>query len=144
VPADPDLLDLTAAIVAAHVAHSPVDIERLPELIRSVHRTLAGLASGQAAAPAEQEQPEPAVPIERSVTPDYIVCLECGTKRMMLKTHLAARHGLTPGTYRARWDLPDGYPLVAPCYAERLAASAKRLGLGGSRPVVEAPTTPAR
>jgi predicted transcriptional regulator len=144
VPTSADLLGLTAEIVAKYAARSPVDVEQLPELIRSVHRTLAGLASGQAPAPAEQQQPEPAVPIQRSVMPDYVVCLECGLRATILKRHLANRHGLTPATYRTRWSLPDNYPLLAPRYAERLAALAKRIGLGGSRPVMEAPTSPAR
>jgi predicted transcriptional regulator len=144
VPADPDLLDLTAEIVATYAARSPVDVEQLPELIRGVYRALAGLASGQISASAEQEQPEPAVPIKRSVTPDYIVCLECGQQVAILKRHLGARHKMRPETYRARWGLPREYPFVAPRYGERRSALAKQAGLGRSRPMVVAPTTPAR
>jgi predicted transcriptional regulator len=144
VPADTDLLDLTAEIVAAHATHSPVDIDLLPELIRSVHRTLTSLALGQASVPAEQEQLEPAVPIQRSVAPDYVICLECGTRAVMLKRHLTNRHGLTPQAYRARWDLPCDYPLVAPSHAERRAASAKRIGLGRLGRAARALATPAR
>jgi predicted transcriptional regulator len=126
VPSNPDLLDLVASIVSAHVAHNAVTPEALPGVIRSVYATLSGLGTE----PPAVEQPEPAVPIKRSVFPDYIVCLEDGQKLEMLKRHLRASHAMTPEEYRARWSLPRDYPMVAPKYAARRSAIAKEIGLG--------------
>ena len=136
-----DLLVLTTQIVAAHVGKNQVPAEGLTALIYSVH---AALGSALDPALAEPARPEPAVPIKRSVTPDYIVCLECGQQVAILKRHLGARHKMRPETYRARWGLPREYPFVAPRYGERRSALAKQAGLGRSRPMVVAPTTPAR
>ena len=126
VPSNPDLLDLVASIVSAHVAHNAVTPEALPGVIRSVYAALSGLGTE----PPAVEQPEPAVPIKRSVFPDYIVCLEDGKKLEMLKRHLRASHPMTPEEYRARWSLPRDYPMVAPKYAARRSALAKEIGLG--------------
>jgi predicted transcriptional regulator len=122
-----DLLALTANIVAAHVSFNNVATEILPELIRSVHRSLSDAASP--AAPAA-EKPAPAVPIKKSVFPDYIICLEDGKKLKMLKRHLATAYDMTPEQYRERWGLPADYPMVAPNYAERRSSLAKQIGLG--------------
>jgi predicted transcriptional regulator len=120
------LLDLTAQIVAAHLANNPLPGAEIPALIASVHRSLAGL--GQA--PAEPERLEPAVPVKKSVFPDYIVCLEDGKKLKMLKRHLKTAYNLTPEQYREKWGLSREYPMVAPNYAERRSTLAKKIGLG--------------
>ena len=122
-----DLLRLTAQIVSAHVAKNAVSPEVLPALIRSVHAALAGVEQPTATEP---ERPQPAVPIRRSVFPDYIVCLEDGAKMKMLKRYLKVRFDLTPEAYRERWGLPRDYPMVAPSYAERRSTLAKSIGLG--------------
>jgi len=120
------LLALTADIVAAHVSHAPVAAADLPDLIRQVHAALAS-ATGATAAP---ERPRPVVSIRRSVTPDYIICLEDGKKLKMLKRHLQTSYGMTPEAYRERWGLPADYPMVAPNYAAQRSALAKKIGLG--------------
>lgn len=126
-----ELTALTARIVAAHVAHTPAAPSDLPELIRVVAGALARLGAPEptTAAPAR----EPAVPIRRSVTPDFIVCLEDGKKLKMLKRHLSTVYGMTPDDYRAKWNLPSEYPMVAPNYARARSDMAMRLGLGRKR-----------
>jgi predicted transcriptional regulator len=126
VPSNPDLLDLVASIVSAHVAHNAVTPEALPGVIRSVHTALSGLGTE----PPAVEQPEPAVPIKKSVFADHIVCLEDGQKLQTLKRHLNTSHGMTVEQYRARWGLPRDYPMVASKYAARRSAVAKEIGLG--------------
>ncbi|HUN39742.1 MAG TPA: MucR family transcriptional regulator [Acetobacteraceae bacterium] len=125
------VLALTAQIVSAHVAKNPVETDRLPELIREVYRTLAGVVEE----PAETARPKPAVPATKSVFADYIVCLEDGKKMKMLKRHLMTDHKLTPEQYRARWGLPSTYPMVAANYAKTRSALAKKIGLGQKRSV---------
>ena len=120
-----DMLKLVTEIVAAYVSKNPVAAEDLPGVIRSVHATLGGIG-GESTAPPRT----PAVPIKKSVTPDYVVCLEDGKKLKMLKRYLRTRHGLTPDAYRARWNLPADYPMVAPNYAARRSEFAKQSGLG--------------
>jgi predicted transcriptional regulator len=126
VSSNPDLLDLVASIVSAHVAHNAVTPEALPGVIRSVYTALSGLGTE----PPAVEQPEPAVPIKKSVFADHIVCLEDGKKLQTLKRHLNTSHGMTAEQYRARWSLPRDYPMVAPKYAARRSAVAKEIGLG--------------
>jgi predicted transcriptional regulator len=121
-----DVLGFTAQIVAAHVSHNSVSAEALPSLISDVYRVLSD--AQQALAP--PERPEPAVPIKKSVFPDYIICLEDGKKLKMLKRHLKSAFNLTPEQYRARWDLPPNYPMVAANYARQRSSLAKRIGLG--------------
>lgn len=120
------LITFTSDIVAAHVSNNSVAVSDLPLIISSVHGALAGL-SGQAA---EQARPDPAVPIKSSIKPDYIVCLEDGKKLKMLKRHLMTHYGMTPEDYRAKWGLPNDYPMVAPNYAEKRRQLAKAIGLG--------------
>ncbi len=120
------LLALTARVVSAHAGHNAVPPNELPTLIKQVHATLAGLGT----TPAAVKQPEPAVPIKRSVFPDYLVCLEDGKKLKMLKRHLQADHDMTVDQYRAKWGLPPNYPVVAPNYAEHRSSLAKKIGLG--------------
>jgi predicted transcriptional regulator len=126
---DPVLLGLAAQIVSAHAAHNEVTMEALPDLIRSVYAALTGVDGAGGTTPAA-EKPRPAVPISKSVFPDYIVCLEDGKKLTMLRRHLQTSYGLTPEQYRTRWGLPPHYPMVAPNYAARRSAIAKEQGLG--------------
>ena len=130
------LLELTADIVSAHIANNNVSAADLPSLIESVHGALHGL--GKAQEP-EVVKPEPAVSIRASIKPDYIVCLEDGKKLKMLKRHLMTHFQLTPAQYRAKWNLPSDYPMVAPSYAEKRRALAKRIGLGRKPGPVSAP-----
>ena len=120
------VLGLTAKIVAAHVTHNPVATEGLPSLIQDVYRALATVGR-EAPTP---DKPQPAVPIRKSVFPDYIVCLEDGKKLKMLKRHLKTAYGLSPDQYRERWGLGSEYPMVAPNYASHRSRLAKKIGLG--------------
>jgi predicted transcriptional regulator len=125
-PQNPDLLSCTSEIVAAHVSNNSVPREELPHLIREVYDALAGLTGAGARA----DRREPAVPVKKSVTPDYIVCLEDGKQLKMLKRHLMTAYNMTPDEYRERWGLPADYPMVAPNYAKRRSSLAKKIGLG--------------
>ena len=125
-----DIKILTTKIVAAYLGSSTLAATEIPNLITSVYSTLAA-TDNPASAPAERQQP--AVSVKRSVTPDYIVCLECGDRQKMLKRHLTTGHGLTADEYRTKWSLPKDYPLVAPEYAARRSEFAKAVGLGYSR-----------
>jgi predicted transcriptional regulator len=122
-----ELLALTTEIVASHVAHNSVPMTELPELIRQVYASLAGVSPG---ASQEVERPQPVVPVKRSVTPEYIICLEDGKKLKMLKRHLKTRYNMSPEEYRERWGLPADYPMVAPNYARQRSDLAKKIGLG--------------
>jgi len=124
-----DLLSFTTEIVAAHVEHNTVAAKELPALIRDVYAALASLNGQTAAAPAE-EKPVPAVSVKKSVTPDYLICLEDGKKLKVLKRHLMTTYNMTVEEYKARWGLPDDYPVVAPNYANRRSELAKKIGLG--------------
>lgn len=124
------LIALTADIVAAHVSNNNVEVAELPTLIQNVHGALARLG----APPAEpQPRQQPAVSVRASVKPDYVVCLEDGKKLKMLKRHLMTHYQLTPEQYRAKWNLPADYPMVAPNYAEQRRSLAKQIGLGTKR-----------
>ncbi|HEX9461058.1 MAG TPA: MucR family transcriptional regulator [Alphaproteobacteria bacterium] len=125
-PKAEDILALTAKIVAAHVSNNSVALTELPGLIHQVHQALSGI--GMPAGPGAR--PQPAVPIKKSVMPDYIVCLDDGKKLKMLKRHLKTAYNLTPEQYRERWDLPPDYPMVAPNYAKQRSQLARDLGLG--------------
>tara|TARA_Y100000815_G_scaffold235724_2_gene228550 strand:+ start:961 stop:1377 length:417 start_codon:yes stop_codon:yes gene_type:complete len=124
------LVTLTADIVAAHVSNNSVAVSDLPLLIQNVHGALSGLST-EAAEPEVKQ--EPAVSIRASVKPDYIVCLEDGKKLKMLKRHLMTHYQMTPEQYRAKWNLPADYPMVAPNYAEQRRTLAKKIGLGTKR-----------
>ncbi len=121
-----DLLGLTEKIVSSHDSNNSVASADLPELIRAVYAALGNVSTAGEAAPT----PEPAVPIKRSVTPNFVICLEDGRKLKMLKRHLKTAYNMTPVEYRKRWDLPSDYPMVAPKYAEKRSALAKKIGLG--------------
>jgi predicted transcriptional regulator len=127
-----DLLSLTTDIVSAHVSNNSVAPTELSNLIEQVYRTLYSVSNGSAAitTPATVEKPQPAVSIKKSVTPDFIVCLEDGKKLKMLKRHLKTSYNLTPEEYRERWGLPSDYPMVAPNYARQRSKLAKQIGLG--------------
>jgi predicted transcriptional regulator len=121
-------IELTADVVAAYVKNNPVPVSELPALIASVAASLNGLVNG-VATPAEEPQ-KPAVSIKKSVTPDYIISLETGKRFKSLKRHLMTSYGMTPDEYRAKWNLPSDYPMVAPNYAAARSELAKSLGLG--------------
>ena len=121
-----EFLGLTTQIVAAHVGNNTVALNELPALIQDVYRTLVTVGT----APVKPERPQPAVPIRKSITPDYIVCLEDGKKLKMLKRHLKTAYKMTPDEYRERWSLLSDYPMVAPNYAKHRSALAKKIGLG--------------
>jgi predicted transcriptional regulator len=125
-----DLISFTAEIVAAHVSNNSVAISDLPLLIQNVFGALAGLGGATVVAAPKQE---PAVSIRASIKPDYIVCLEDGKKLKMLKRHLMTHYQMTPDEYRAKWNLPADYPMVAPNYAEQRRVLAKKIGLGTTR-----------
>ncbi|QKC98839.1 MULTISPECIES: MucR family transcriptional regulator [unclassified Mesorhizobium] len=139
-----NLIELTAHVVSAYVSNNPVPVSELPGLIGQVHIALKATAGG--AAPEKSEALKPAVPIRKSVTPDYIVSLEDGKKFKSLKRHLATHYGLTPDEYRAKWELPADYPMVAPNYAAARSALAKTMGLGRKpkEPETPAPAKRAR
>ena len=122
-----EILSLTTNIVAAHVANNPVAVADLPSLIREVYQTLSNVSGS---VDQEAERPTPAVPLKKSVTPDYIVCLEDGKKLKMLKRHLKTAYNMTPEDYRERWGLGPDYPMVAPNYAKQRSKLAKQIGLG--------------
>ena len=122
-----ELLALTSNIVAAHVSHNTVVGGDLSKIIRDVYETLASVGVPVDATPA---RPNPAVPIKKSVTPDFIVCLEDGKKLKMLKRHLKTAYDMTPENYRERWGLPSDYPMVAPNYAKQRSKLARKIGLG--------------
>jgi predicted transcriptional regulator len=121
------LVTLTADIVSAHVSNNSVAVSDLASLIGNVHSALAGLSSGKIEPVLKQE---PAVSIRASVKPDYIVCLDDGKKLKMLKRHLMTTYGMTPADYRAKWNLPADYPMVAPNYAQQRKELALKIGLG--------------
>ncbi|PPR10756.1 MAG: Transcriptional regulatory protein ros [Alphaproteobacteria bacterium MarineAlpha11_Bin1] len=123
-----DVIAWTAEIVASHLQNNNVDISDLPQLIKTVHDSLIGL-TGQYTG----EKPQPAVSVRRSVTPDYIICLEDGRKLKMMKRHLWTAYGMTPEVYREKWGLPADYPMVAPNYAKQRSSLAKKIGLGKRR-----------
>ena len=117
------ILELTAKIVSAHVSNNPVATADLPALITTVHEALANPAGTPV-------PPTPVVPIKKSVTPNYLVCLEDGKRFKMLKRHLRTTYGMSPDEYRAKWGLKPDYPMVAPAYAKARSVLAKKIGLG--------------
>jgi predicted transcriptional regulator len=130
-----ELLRLATDIVAAYVSNNPVPVSELPGMIKSVHSTLGGL-TGSTPADVGTAQ-KPAINVKKSVTPEYIVCLEDGKKLKMLKRYLRSRYNMTPDEYRAKWGLPADYPMVAPNYAQQRSDFAKKIGLGRSAPATK-------
>src|SRR5438552_17714947 len=123
-----ELLRMTSEVAAAYVSNNNLPSAQLPDVIRTIHESLAALSGAKVAA--ASEPPTPAVAIKKSITPDYIVCLEDGKKLKMLKRHLRSTYNMTPDEYRHRWGLPADYPMVAPNYAEQRSEFAKKIGLG--------------
>ena len=121
-----ELLELTSEIVAAHLSNNTLPISDLPQLIRDIYKTLASVGDGQTV----KERPQPAISVKKSVSPDFIICLEDGKKLKMLKRHLKTAYNMTPEEYRERWNLPRDYPMVAPNYAKHRSSLAKKIGLG--------------
>jgi len=124
------ILKLSSEIAAAYVSRNALPASDVPAMLKAVHAALIGLSGARGSEPAVQQKP--AVPVKRSITPDYIVCLEDGKKLKMLKRYLRSRYGLSPEAYRLKWGLPIDYPMVAPNYAARRSAFAKQIGLGKS------------
>jgi predicted transcriptional regulator len=127
---DNALLRMTADIVSAYVSKNVLPAQQIPDIINTVYSSLTGLNGQPREVPAEPLKPS--VPIRKSVTPEYIICLEDGKKLKMLKRHLRSTYNMSPDEYRARWGLPADYPMVAPNYAAQRSEFAKRIGLGRS------------
>lgn len=123
-----ELRRMVAEVVSAYLGNNAVPVSKIPEVIRTVHGSLAELQEPQA--PVTPRAPKPVVSIRRSVTHDYIVCLEDGKRFKALRRHLRAAHKMTPEEYRAKWGLKADYPTVAPGYAVLRSALAKKMGLG--------------
>lgn len=126
-----DVLRMTSEIVSAYVGKNSLPMQQIPDIINAVYGTLSGLQGPVVDVPAEPARP--AVPIKKSVTPEYIVCLEDGKKLKMLKRHLRSTYDMTPDEYRVKWGLPPDYPMVAPNYAQARSNLAKAIGLGQPR-----------
>jgi predicted transcriptional regulator len=126
-----DLVELTAEIVSAYVSNNSVGTSELPLLIGDVHQALSRACNNLA--PVEREELRPAIAVKKSVTPDYIVCLEDGKKFKSLKRHIRTHYNLSPEEYREKWGLPHDYPMVAPNYAQARSQLAKKMGLGTRR-----------
>jgi predicted transcriptional regulator len=134
-----ETIEMTADIVSAYVGNNSVAAADLPALIQSVHRALAGVAGGVETV--EVAPKEPAVPVKRSITPEFLICLEDGRKFKSLKRHLRTKYNMSPEEYRAKWGLPKDYPMVAPNYAKARSELAKQMGLGqGGRPAAKKKT----
>ena len=123
-----NVIGMTADIVSAYVAHNSVSANDLPNFIRQVHDALKGIETGASEAPAAPQTP--AVSVRKSISPDFLICLEDGRKFKSLKRHLRTKYDLSPEDYRAKWGLPKDYPMVAPNYAASRSALAKSMGLG--------------
>jgi predicted transcriptional regulator len=123
-----EIIEMTTDIVSAYLSNNSVSAAELPNLIQSVHRALSTVSiGGEPVAPAPKD---PAVPLKKSITPDYLICLEDGRKFKSLKRHLRTKYNMSPEEYRAKWNLPKDYPMVAPNYAKARSDLAKQMGLG--------------
>lgn len=130
-----DSLRLVARVAAAYVSGNAIAVTELPGLIKSIHGAFASLALGsESATTTVRTEQKPAVPVKKSVTNEYIICLEDGKKLKMLKRYLRSKYSLTPEEYRLKWGLPADYPMVAPNYAALRSAFAKKIGLGRNSP----------
>jgi predicted transcriptional regulator len=130
-PAGKNFIDLTASIVSAYVSNNPTPASDIPALIGQVHAALLRVSTGRAEPPLEPARP--AVPVKKSVTAEYLVCLEDGKRFKSLKRHLRSRYNMTPEQYRDKWGLPPDYPMVAPNYAVARSQLARKMGLGQQR-----------
>jgi predicted transcriptional regulator len=137
----PEFIEMTTEIVAAYVGNNSVSPAELPRLIQSIYDAVKGVGAGKVEA--EPVQQTPAVSVRKSITPEFLICLDDGRKFKSLKRHLRTKYNLSPEEYRAKWGLPKDYPMVAPNYAAARSALAKSMGLGqGGRPAAK--TKPAR
>lgn len=127
-----NIIELAADIVTSFVSHSFVPWSELPELLKTVHDALSRIESGLQIEADQPEAPKPMVSIRKSITPDYLICLDDGRKFKSLKRHLT-QLGMTPAQYREKWKLPKDYPMVAPNYTATRSALAKKIGLGQLR-----------
>lgn len=125
---DNSVIEMAADIVSAYVGNNTVSVTDLPNLIKNIHDALKGIGTGASAEPLAPQTP--AVSVRKSITPDFLICLEDGRKFKSLKRHLHTKYDLTPEAYRAKWNLPKDYPMVAPNYAASRSALAKSMGLG--------------
>jgi predicted transcriptional regulator len=125
------VIDLTASIVAAYVGNNPTPAAEVPALIGQIHAALLRISGGKVEVPAEPSKP--AVSVKKSMTADYLVCLEDGKRFKSLKRHLRTQYAMTPEQYREKWSLPPDYPMVAPNYAAARSQLAKQMGLGQQR-----------
>src|SRR5947209_11942803 len=130
-PTSGSFIELTAEIVSAYVGKNSVPANELPNLINQVHAALVRVSGGHGEV--QPESLKPAVSVKKSITPDYIVCLEDGKKFKSLKRHLRTQYNITPEQYREKWGLPVDYPMVAPNYAAARSQLAKQMGLGQQR-----------
>ena len=126
-----NFIDLTATIVSAYVSNNPMPASELPALISQIHAALLRVSTGRAELPLEPAKP--AVPVKKSMTADYLICLEDGKRFKSLKRHLRTQYSMTPEQYRDKWGLPPDYPMVAPNYAVARSQLAKKMGLGQQR-----------
>ncbi|MBS0271065.1 MAG: MucR family transcriptional regulator [Proteobacteria bacterium] len=126
-----DMIALVADVVAAYVSNNEMEASEIPAFVQQVHKSLCNLGSSRSYLLHDRQ--EPVVPIEESIQPDYIVCLEDGRRLKMLKRHLKTAYNMTPDQYRERWNLAPDYPMVAPNYAKRRSSLAKDIGLGTRR-----------
>ena len=129
--AEGDFIELTAEIVSAYVSNNTVPAGEIPALINQVHAALTRVSGSPGEAPVEPLKP--AISVKKSITPEYIVCLEDGKKFKSLKRHLRTQYNMTPEQYREKWNLPADYPMVAPNYAAARSQLAKQMGLGQQR-----------
>jgi len=125
---NPKLIECTATIVQAYVSNNRASANEVAGLVKEVHSTLASLGQSGAEPPATAQKP--AIPVKKSITPEYVICLEDGKRLKMLKRYLRSRYGLSPEQYRAKWNLPYDYPMTAPNYATLRSNFAKKIGLG--------------
>jgi predicted transcriptional regulator len=130
-PAGKNFIDLTTTIVSAYVSNNPMPASELPALISQIHAALLRVSTGRTELPVEPAKP--AVPVKKSMTADYLICLEDGKRFKSLKRHLRTQYGMTPEQYRDKWGLPPEYPMVAPNYAVARSQLAKKMGLGQQR-----------
>jgi predicted transcriptional regulator len=126
-----NFIDLTTTIVSAYVSNNPMPASDIPALIGQIHAALLRVSTGRAELPLEPAKP--AVPVKKSMTADYLICLEDGKRFKSLKRHLRTQYGMTPEQYRDKWGLPPDYPMVAPNYAVARSQLAKKMGLGQQR-----------
>ncbi|MEA2882192.1 MAG: hypothetical protein QOH32_1448 [Bradyrhizobium sp.] len=126
-----NFIDLTASIVSAYVSNNPTPAAEIPALIGQVHAALLRVSTGRSEP--QLEPARPAVPVKKSVTAEYLVCLEDGKRFKSLKRHLRSRYNMTPEQYRDKWGLPPDYPMVAPNYAVARSQLARKMGLGQQR-----------